>query len=181
MSLFRCGVRSKRKLDYDKRYRWRKNSELLVDGCRTERLDSLATTCRAQVHQPPDFDNTFESAWAIVDCILQNNPQATGRQPCESQPDTNRAQPSSRSDGLISSTIARLWSYAASTPTYSSPTQMTQAKYFKPYSVHSTVLPTLNATLYEALVVNLPLDKECPGYIYAETDHINNTVQELLK
>ena len=65
--------------------------ELLVDGCRTERPDSLATTCRAQVHQPPDFDNTFESAWAIVDCILQKNPQETGQQPSKSQHNTNHA------------------------------------------------------------------------------------------
>jgi hypothetical protein len=88
-----------------------------------------------------------------------------------------RPQPS---DGLISTAVGRLWSYVGSAPTESSLAQSSEAVSSKPYSIHSTMLPTLNTTLCEALVTELRFGN-ASEYIYAETDLINNIVQVLLK
>ena len=88
-----------------------------------------------------------------------------------------RPQPS---DGLISMTVGRLWSYVGSAPTESSLAQSSEAVSSKPYSIHSTMLPTLNTTMCEALVTELRFGN-ASEYIYAETDLINNIVQVLLK
>jgi hypothetical protein len=60
-----------------------------------------------------------------------------------------------------------------------SPAHKIQTTYSDPLFIHSTALPTLNITLYEALVVDLPLQSPS-DYIYANASHVNNVVQELL-
>jgi hypothetical protein len=47
------------------------------------------------------------------------------------------------------------------------------------YFIHSTAIPTFNMTLYEALVVDLPLCGNALDCIRADTDHVNNVVEVL--
>jgi hypothetical protein len=50
--------------------------------------------------------------------------------------------------------------------------------YFDLLLVHSTVLPMLNVTLYDALVIDLPLCS--PGdYVYADASHVKTVVRNL--
>ena len=56
-----------------------------------------------------------------------------------------------------------------------------QAMYFDPLFIYSTMLPRLNLTPYDALVVDLPLCSSPTDYVCADANHVNNVVQELFE
>ena len=45
--------------------------------------------------------------------------------------------------------------------------------------IHTAVLPTLNLTLYEALVADLPLCGNALDFVHADANHVNNIVREI--
>jgi hypothetical protein len=51
--------------------------------------------------------------------------------------------------------------------------------YFNTFSIHTTVLPMLNLTLYQALAVDLPPCDSPLDYMHADATHINTIVQDL--
>ena len=71
----------------------------------------------------------------------------------------------------------RSWPFRVSTVTDTSP--QTGATHSNTSFIYLIVLPTLNATLYEALVVNLPQCGNVLDCIHADTDYTNNIVEKL--
>ena len=53
-----------------------------------------------------------------------------------------------------------------------------QATYSDPFSIHTTVLPMLNLTLDQALVVDLPPCDNPLDYVHADLAHINTIVED---
>ena len=53
-----------------------------------------------------------------------------------------------------------------------------QAMSSDPYYIHTDVLPTLNVTLFEALVTELPLYSNALDYIHADANHVNNIMEK---
>jgi hypothetical protein len=47
------------------------------------------------------------------------------------------------------------------------------------FFLHTTVLPTINLTFYEALISELPLCSNVLDIVQADANHINNIVQEI--
>lgn len=48
-----------------------------------------------------------------------------------------------------------------------------------PYFIHTAVLPTLNVTLFEALVTDPPICSNALDCIHADANHVNNIVEEI--
>jgi hypothetical protein len=58
-------------------------------------------------------------------------------------------------------------------------THDTKAILSDPYFIHTAILPTLNVTLFDALVADLPHCDDALDSIRADAYHVNNIVQEI--
>jgi hypothetical protein len=59
------------------------------------------------------------------------------------------------------------------------PTHDFQSMTSDPYFIHTAVLPTLNVTLFDALVTDLPLCGNAMDCIRADANHVNKIVGEI--